>query len=174
MIAITPDKWCSVEYIRELMLSDRVLGRKEMILTLKIACWMTETTTGLLDEMKFYGDERNMLDIYRCREDESHIWREAYESRIEQIPVLIVDAYHFAKQIPGRYIIIKDLPLLEDITRRSSSVEISFDLLYDAIGGLTLDESRIHMADMVSIIRDIYETIPERPTGPLVSPPGSH
>ena len=45
MIAITPDKWCSVEYIRELIRSERVLGRKEMILTLKIACWMTETTT---------------------------------------------------------------------------------------------------------------------------------
>jgi hypothetical protein len=45
MIAITPDKWCSVAYMRELMTSDRVLGRKEMILTLKIACWMTETTT---------------------------------------------------------------------------------------------------------------------------------
>ena len=45
MVTITPDKWCSVEYIRELMLSERVLRRKEMILTLKIACWMTETTT---------------------------------------------------------------------------------------------------------------------------------
>lgn len=160
--------------MREILLSERVLGRKELILTLKIAYWLTETTTGLLDEMKFYGDERNMLDIYRSRSDESHIWREMYESKIEHIPVLICDAYNFAKQIPGRYTIIKDLPLLEDITRRRSSQEISFDRLYSATETLTGGESRAHMADMLSIIRDIYETVPERPTGPLVSPPGAH
>jgi hypothetical protein len=124
--------------------------------------------------MKYYGDERNMLDIYRCRSDESHIWRSTYESKIQAIPVLIVDAYHFAKPIPGRYTVIKDLPLLEDIVRRRSSVEISFDRLSDAVESLHMTESRVHMADMVSIIRDIYETIPERPTGPLASPPGAH
>lgn len=45
IIAITPDKWCSVEYMRELLSSDRILSRKELILTLKIAYWLTETTT---------------------------------------------------------------------------------------------------------------------------------
>ena len=124
--------------------------------------------------MKYYGDERNMLDIYRCRDAESPIWRSEYESKIQAIPVLIVDAYHFAKQIPGRYTIIKDLPLLEDIVRRSSSIEISFDRLYDAVVSITGVESRTHMADMISMIRGIYETIPDRPTGPLVSPPGAH
>jgi hypothetical protein len=158
--------------MREILLSERVLGRKELILTLKIACWMTETTTGLLDEMKFYGDERNMLDIYRSRSDESHIWREQYEAKIQTIPVLIVDAYHFVKQIPGRYTIVKDLPLLEDITRRRSSQEISFDRLYDAVISLHGGEPQTHMADMISMIRGIYESVPERPTGPLVTPPG--
>ena len=124
--------------------------------------------------MKYYGDERNMLDIYRSRDDESHIWRSEYESKIQAIPVLIVDAYHFAKQIPGRYTIIKDLPLLEDIVRRSSSMEISFDRLYDAVVSLHGGESQTHMADMISMIRGIYESIPDRPTGPLVSPPGAH
>jgi DNA polymerase III epsilon subunit family exonuclease len=174
MIAITPDKWCSIENMRELMMGDRILGRKELILTLKIAYWLTETNTGLLDEMKYYGDERNMLDIYRCRETECPIWRSLYESKIKTIPVLIVDAYHFTKQIPGRCTIIKDLPLLEDIVRRRSSEEVSFDRLSDTIESLTMSESRVHMADMISIIRDIYETIPDRPTGPLVSPPGAH
>jgi DNA polymerase III epsilon subunit-like protein len=172
IIAITPDKWCSVAYMRELILSDRSLGRKEMILTLKMAYWLIGTTTGLLDEMKFYGDERNMIDIYKCRSDESNIWRSAYESNIQTIPVLIVDAYHFAKQIPGRYTIIKDIPLLEDIVRRSQGQEISFDRLYDALSSLRGGESLTHVWDMISIIREIYESIPERPTGPLISPPG--
>lgn len=33
---------------------------------------------------------------------------------------------------------------------------------------------RIHISDMLSIIRGIYESVPERPTGPLISPPGSY
>ncbi len=174
IIAITPDKWCSVEYMRELITSDRILSRKELILTLKIAYWLTETITWLLDEMKYYGDERNMLDIYRCRSDESHLWREQYEAKIQTIPVLIIDAYHFAIEIPGRHTIIKDIPLLEDIMRRYSSVEVSFDKLSDAISSLPGSEPLVHLWDMISIIRDIYETIPDRPTGPLISPPGSH
>jgi hypothetical protein len=145
MIAVTPNKWCSVTYMRELMLSERRLGRKELILTLKIAYWLTETSTGLLDEMKFYGEERNMLDIYRCRSDESNTWRMQYESKTKNIPVLIIDAYHFAKQIPGRYTIIKDIPLLEDIARRKSSQEISFDRLYDAVSSLGGGGSLTHV-----------------------------
>lgn len=30
------------------------------------------------------------------------------------------------------------------------------------------------MLDMIGIIRSIYESIPERPTGPLAYPPGNH
>lgn len=136
MISIPPDRWCSVNYLRELICSDVQFERKHMILTLKVAYWMTSTVTGLLDEMKFYGEERNMLDLYRTRSDESHIWRMEYESKIQKIPLLICDAYHFDEQIPGRYTIIKDIPLLEDITRRKSSQEISFDQLYSAIEAL--------------------------------------
>jgi hypothetical protein len=161
MLTILPEKWCSVEYIRELIQSDRRLSRKEMILTLKIMYWMTETTTGLLDEMKFYGDERKMIDIYRCRADEYPIWRHTYESAIASIPVLVVDAYSFAKQIPGRYTLIKDIPLMEDIVRRRSSREISFDRLSDFVSEHLCSESILTMID---IIRGIYESIPERPT----------
>lgn len=145
MVSIPANKWCSVEYIRELLVGESLLQRKQMILLLKITFWLTETSTGLLDEMKFYGEERNMLDIYRCRADESHIWRAEYESKIQKIPVLICDAYHFGGQIPGRYTIIKDIPLLEDITRRKSSQEISFDRLYDAVSSLGGGGSLTHV-----------------------------
>lgn len=115
-----------------------------------------------------------MLDIYRCRAHESHIWRSIYETKIQTIPVLIVDAYHFEYQIHGRHTIIKDIPLLEDIVRRRTSKEISFDRLYSALSSLPSGESIIHVSDMISIIRDIYESSVERPTGPLASPPGGH
>ena len=73
---------------------------------------------------------------------------------------------------------IKDIPLLEDITRRVESKSISFDDLYSAIESLHTigdsTETTIHMTDMLSVIRGIYESVPERPTGPLASPPGSY
>jgi DNA polymerase III epsilon subunit-like protein len=171
MMTISPEKWCSVEYIRELIQDDRRLSRKEMILTLKIMYWMTETTTGLLDEMKFYGDERKMIDIYRCRADEYPIWRTTYESRIYSTPVLIADAYSFTTQIAGRYTIVKDLPLLEDIVRRRSSREISFDELYETLSEHIWDTSILTMIDM---IRGIYESTPERPQWVNPYPPGDH
>ena len=124
-----------MSYVEELLSATGQLKRKELILTLKIMCWMTETTTGLLDEMKFYGDERNMIDTYRCRADEYPIWRKTYESKIESIPVLIVDAYNFTTKIPKRYTVVKDIPLLEDIVRRRSSIEVSFDRLSDTVSG---------------------------------------
>lgn len=52
---------------------------------------MTETKTGLLDELKFYGEERNMLDIFRTEKDEIHIWRKQYEKKIKNTPILISD-----------------------------------------------------------------------------------
>lgn len=174
MISISPDKWCSVEYMRELFSSNERWGRKKLILILKIAYWLTDTDTGLLDEMKFYGEERTMLDIFRARSDESSIWRSKYEEKKENTPVLISDAYNYRSHIDGRYPIIKDIPLLEDIIRRRESREISFDQLYEAIMSLWSDENIVHMTDMISIIRGIYESIPDRPTGELASPPGAY
>ena len=53
-------------------------------------------------------------------------------------------------------------------------MEISFDRLYDAVVSLHGGESLTHVGDMLSMIRGIYESVPDRPTGPLVSPPGAH
>lgn len=159
MIAIPVNKWCSVEYMRDLLLSPEGFSRKKMILILKLAFWMTETKTGLIDELKFYGDERNMIEIFRSNEQDSTIWREEYEQKIKDIPVLISDIYtiKIENKDNNRYTLIKDIPLLEDITRRIKSQEISFDRLYDAIQTLNCDgtllEKKIHMADMISLIR---------------------
>ncbi len=157
MISVSPSKWCSVKYMRELLTNAEPYSRKKLILILKIAFWLTDTETGLLDEMKFYGEERTMLEIFRCRKNESNIWRQQYEAKIRNIPVVIYDAYTFEKKDTQRYTIIKDIALLEDITRRSNSHEISFDNFYKAIEILPSDmgslDAKIHMADMVSMIR---------------------
>jgi hypothetical protein len=62
--------------------------------------------------------------------------------------------------------------------RRIESQEISFDTLITAIesiiSGPSSKESQIHISDMIGMIRGIYESIPNRPTGPLISPPGTY
>lgn len=180
IIAIAPEKWCSVAYMQELLLGSAIFPRKKTILILKIASWMTETKTGLLDELKFYGEERNMIDIFRSQSDEFSIWREHYEQKLQQTPVLITDIYSIrTTPIPiARYTIIKDISLIEDCMRRIESQEISFDILITAvesiISGPSSKETQIHISDMIGMIRGIYESIPSRPTGPLISPPGAY
>lgn len=180
IIAVPVNKWCSVEYMRDLLLGSESFSRKKLILIMKIAFWMTDTKTGLIDELKFYGDERNMVEIFRSNEQESSIWRKQYEQKIKKAPVLISDAYNIKieSQKKDRYTVIKDINLLEDIVRRIKSQEISFDTLYKSIETIGCEntslEAKIHMTDMISIIRGIYESIPDRPTGPLVSPPGAY
>lgn len=121
-----------------------------------------------------------MLEIFRSRENESSLWRQQYEQKVQKTPVLITDIYDLncTATYSPRYTIIKDIPLIEDIMRRIHSQEISFDRLNTAIESLMNDpalaEIRIHMLDMISIIRGIYESIPDRPTGPLLSPPGAY
>lgn len=179
MIKISPEKWCSVRYIREILIWDESYSRKRLVLILKIAFWMTKTETGILDELKFYGDERAMIDLFRAQETEYFQWRTQYEKKIENIPILISDigTWKYSED-SDRYTIIKDIPLLEDIIRRKESQEISFDLLYENIewlaGNSTWLELRIHISDMVAMIRNIYESIPDRPNGPLVTPPGNY
>ena len=50
---------------------------------------------------------------------------EAYNLKIEK------------QDTSSRYTVIKDIPLLEDIIRRTKSQEISFDRLYSSIQDLT-------------------------------------
>ena len=58
----------------------------------------------------------------------------------------------------------KELPIME-VTEKEIFITKKFEVF---------QESLVHMADMISMIRGIYESIPDRPTGPLVSPPGAH
>ncbi len=160
-------------------MSNESYSRKKLILILKIAFWMTKTETGLIDELKFYGDERTMIDIFRSQENEYSHWRNQYEAKIENMPILISDIYTLENiEKNSRYILIKDISLLEDIVRRKESQEISFDKLTIAIEQLNGDsestEARIHLSDMISMIRSIYESIPNRPTGPAIMPPGNY
>lgn len=76
-----------------------------------------------------------MLDLFRMRDEEWNIWREQYEKKIKNIPVLISNFSDINPAIgnKNRYTLIKDITLIEDITRRKNSQEISFDELHSKI-----------------------------------------
>lgn len=179
MVTIPHTKWCSVLYMREILMSNESYSRKKLILILKIAFWMTKTETGLIDELKFYGDERTMIDNIPFSRERIFSLEESIWTKIENMPILISDIYTLENiEKNSRYILIKDISLLEDIVRRKESQEISFDKLTIAIEQLNGDsestEARIHLSDMISMIRSIYESIPNRPTGPAIMPPGNY
>ena len=179
MITVSTDKWCSVRYMREILVWNGSYSRKRLVLILKIAFWLTKTETWLLDELKFYGDERAWIGLFRAQETEYFLWRTQYEENIKNIPILISDIWDWKYSgNNNRYTLIKDIPLLEDIIRRKESQEISFDKLYEYVeclpGNSKWLEIKIHISDMISMIRNIYESIPDRPNGPLITPPGSY
>lgn len=83
-------RFCSVEIISA-WLEKKSWTRKETILMLKILTWQRETQTGLLDELKFYGEEREYIDIFRADKDEWNIFREEKKKKIEKAKVVIAE-----------------------------------------------------------------------------------
>lgn len=65
------DKFISFETI-EGFLEKSFWNRKETILLAKLDFWLRYTKTGLLDELKFYGDERIWLELFRATQDEEN------------------------------------------------------------------------------------------------------
>ena len=115
--------------------------RKEAILIVKIATWMRTTQTGLLDEMKYYGDERMMIDLLRARDEEENPFFMRHRSNLEKNTILIADlmADHL-EECPllreTHSLIIRDIVSIEDIVRRKRSRSISFETLFSLCASL--------------------------------------
>lgn len=111
-----------------------------------------------------------MIDEFRSSGDDYSLWQQQYDIQVQKTTVVIstihdIDISHIDH---SRQQLIKDITLIEDIVRRKESTEISFDNLHEAIESVVSDtgdiETRIHMTDMISIIRGIYESVPTRPS----------
>jgi hypothetical protein len=67
--------------------------RKETIFMLKVATAILESQTGIIDELKYYGDERDMIDLFRSEVDEENLFFEKYNTSLLSSQVLIADLY---------------------------------------------------------------------------------
>lgn len=170
IIKIDSSKRCSVKNMIEILQSKEIYDRKMLILILKISFWMIKTETGILDELKFYGAERDMIDEFRSSGNDYSLWQEHYDSLIKNTTVVIstvndIDISHIDD---SRQQIIKDIALIEDIVRRKESKEISFDDLYESIETVLSHtdyvDIRVHMTDMLGMVRCIYEGVSARPS----------
>ncbi len=55
--------FCSIDMLSH-WLGMAKWNRKESILIVKLMSWIRETETGLLDELKYYGDERSLIELF--------------------------------------------------------------------------------------------------------------
>lgn len=163
-------EYCSIESL-ESILSQWELSRKDTILITKLLFWLETTETWLLEELKFYGSERARIHFFRAREWEIHtgmrqqdIWTRPW--------VTIHTLYNsikYREENTCATLLIKDLPLMEDIVARARSISIDIELLVQYLEerwGTSMALSYLRM------IEGIYLSFPVRPTGKDIIPPG--
>lgn len=177
---LTPDKFCSLDILGE-YITRISFTRKELIFALKMLFWIHSTETSLLDELKYYGEERVLIDFFRSERDEYSLFREKFEASSTHADALICSSLWVS--IPtwiGKYhVVIQDIYQLEDTLRREYSQRISFDQLWSDIEllgkqGIFWNTSLEDLSFWLSYFEHLITTIHTRPKWPLTSPPGAH
>ena len=154
--------------------------RKESIFIVKVTSWILSSKTGLLEELKYYGDERTLMELFRTTVDEVNPFFSIYQDSLSGGEILISDIATSelgdAPLIKKEHsLIVRDIMWMEDVVRRKKSRHISFDELCDLCTSL----SHLGTPDIwenfifgLSIISDIYRSVPERPKRENIFPPG--
>lgn len=157
------------EYISEeelrTILSRTDWERKEWILVTKLLFWREDTTTGLLRELKLYGEERTLIDYYRALplEDNRYIEAQSTSWKVENLKKTFY--YDFTDTDT---LVVKDIWLLEEQVRRAQSVTIDFE---STVWLLSYYRDTSELQDVLLWIAGLYGEFPERPTGDNPYPP---
>jgi DNA polymerase III epsilon subunit family exonuclease len=169
------EKFCSLKEVANMVKNEQKWSRKMNIFLGKILFWLHTTKTGLLDELKFYGVEREFLPFFRTTKDENHIFRSHHDSLCTQSEVILYDLQTYIElfdTLPSPdTLFLKDIASFEDITRRSLSRYVDFGQIIPWL--LELENTK-ELIDALHFIVWIYEWIAPRPTGPMDLPPGNH
>lgn len=146
-------------------------NRKEMIFLLKLITWVRKTETGLLDELKYYGDERQLMELFRSSEGEKNVFFQKYKKITAQANIVFADVSmkalsQYTLMGGSHTVIIKDIVLIEDVLRRTLSHHISFEEIFFLINSLShLGNPEIweDLITGISFLGDIYRGTPTRP-----------
>ena len=72
---------------------------------MKLLCWLTESETGLLSELKLYGEERNEIAYFRMQSGEENPYHRELQEKLNIIDCVIYDmAKHALSSIPAVHI----------------------------------------------------------------------
>jgi DNA polymerase III epsilon subunit-like protein len=151
-------------------------SRKESVLITKLLYWSQNTNTGLLKELKLYGEERDQIVFYQMQEGENNFYYTQLRKKLQLADIVVYDIYKqatylSAMQEKNTTLIIKDIPLLEEAVRRNNSLHISIEKI---VGFLQEFANTEKLTEIIRFIEALYLSLPVRPTWPEVSPPGWH
>lgn len=134
--------------------------------------WLSETKTGLVAELKYYGEEFSFLENLRLSENEKNIFLKNHEKSLESIDVIISS---FQKNISTEkyFTLYKDISLMEGVIRKNLSLIIDIENLIEKIEQFPLPESE-NLIHAVRNIEAVYHNVPERPMGENPIPPGKY
>jgi DNA polymerase III epsilon subunit-like protein len=174
-LSIETSRWVSIDALIEAIESSTKWKRKYAILITKILLWLETTETGLLDELGFYGDERDMIELLRTQESESHIFRSSYEERQSTYDIVIMEGREFfaSERTVNGIVIIRDIALMEESYRKYLSKVIDYSQIIEnieLIGG----EYRGELTASVRLLEWYMTTIAPRPQWESEYPPGEH
>ena len=117
----------------------------------KLLFWLEDTTTGLLEELKFYGKEYELLPWFRMQTGESNPFYNAYQKRLKTCRCILSDVYTFESR-PVDTLVIKDIPLLEEKIRRKRSVCIDIELMISYLQEMTESDETTQLIDTTRLI----------------------
>ena len=85
-------RYCSLNTL-ESFIQKSLLQRKELIFSIKMLFWLQNTKTGLLDELKYYGEEREWMEFFRLDESEYSHFQEKQKENALTADILIGDPW---------------------------------------------------------------------------------
>jgi DNA polymerase III epsilon subunit-like protein len=171
-------EFCSIVELRD-RITQTSWERKESILIVKLLCWLTESETGLLSELKLYGEERTEITYFRMQSGEENPYYNSLQKELTERDCVIYDmTKNLGNMITPtfqpsnlRTLCLKDITLLEEAIRRAMSVHIAID---EIIAALQVYRDTSDIVSALRWIESLYIGFPDRPTGPNVSPPGDY
>lgn len=151
--------------------------RKETILMIKLLTWLEKTETGLIDELKFYGEERTMIELFRSDWQEWWYFHEKWYKNTDTKDVVLADFWtedtlSFPVLTKKHNLIIRDIFDMEDVFRRKYTKHISFENLFQTYWELGIKNISEKIGEALSYIENTILSVIVRPTGPNPLPPG--
>ncbi len=92
---------------------------------MRLAFWGRNTTTGLIDELKLYGEERKKIELYRYDGHGDNDFFNKYQQEKEASDILLTPLSQALPELK-RFPLYKDIPLLEGAIRKQLSEEVDF------------------------------------------------